>query len=61
MGVLASLTSYGHPYGLQVLTLWLAAIPVILLFVLIAVALLRRFHRHRHAQHQELLNRLLNK
>jgi preprotein translocase subunit YajC len=44
-----------------VLTLWLAAIPVILLFVLIAVALLRRFHRHRHAQHQELLNRLLNK
>lgn len=60
MGVLA-IFSNEHPYGLQVFTLWLAVVPVILLFALIAGTLLRRFHRHRHAQHQELLNKLLDK
>jgi heme/copper-type cytochrome/quinol oxidase subunit 2 len=59
--VLATTTTQNHPYGLQLLTLGLAMLPIILLVVLIVATIVWTRFRHRKSQHRDLMNRLLNK
>jgi heme/copper-type cytochrome/quinol oxidase subunit 2 len=60
--VLAVTTTQAHPYHLQVLTFWLALIPVILLVALIVITLVwRNYRRRRHSQHPDLMRNLLRK
>jgi heme/copper-type cytochrome/quinol oxidase subunit 2 len=59
--MLAVASTQNHPYGLQLLTFWLALLPVVLLVALIIATIVWRRYRHRRSHHTELMKSLMNK
>jgi heme/copper-type cytochrome/quinol oxidase subunit 2 len=60
--VLALTVTQAHPYALQWLMFWLALIPIALLVALVtATSVWRKYRRTRHGEHPETMRRLLRK
>ena len=59
--MLAVASTQNHPYGLQILTLGLAVLPILLLAALIVATIIWSRFRHRKSHHNDLMKQLLNK
>ncbi len=60
--MLAVTSTQAHPYSLQLLTFWLAVLPIVLLVgLIIGTIIWRNYRNRRHSQHPDVMRDLLRK